>query len=144
MLQSHDPEKRLTVEILKDKNIIQAHNPQKKQIMETDTSQWAIAACLSQSSDRKQGKPVAFHSRKLIPAKQNYNIYDKELLAIVDIFKHWKHYLQRARHEVVVIMDYKNLTSFTIMKALNKRQVQWAEELSSYNFKISYCKGTKN
>ena len=45
-------------------------------------------ACLSQSSDGKQGKPVTFHSRKLILAEQNYNIHDKELLAIIDIFKH--------------------------------------------------------
>src|SRR5437762_4784060 len=112
--------------------------------METDASQWAIAACLSQSSDGKRGKPVAFHSKKLTPAEQNYDIHDKELLAIMDAFKHWRHYLQGARHEVAVIMDHKNLTSFTTMKALNKQQVRWAEELSSYNFKISYHKGTEN
>jgi len=144
MLQSHDPEKRLIVEILQDENIVQAHNPEKKQTMETDASQWAIAACLSQSDNGKQGKLVAFHSRKLTPAEQNYDIYDKELLAIVDAFKYWRHYLQGARHKIVVITDHKNLTSFTTMKALNKRQVRWAEELSSYNFKINYCKGTKN
>ena len=68
----------------------------------------------------KCGKPIAFHSRKLTPAEQNYDIHDKELLAIVDAFKHWRHYLQGARYEVSVIMDHKNLTSFTITKQLNK------------------------
>src|SRR6266480_5476676 len=68
-LQSHDPEKRLTVEILKGKGILQEHNPEKEQTVETDASQWAIAACLNQSADRKRGKPVAFHSRKLTPAE---------------------------------------------------------------------------
>src|SRR5438046_10065207 len=96
-LQSHDPEKRLTVEILRDENIVQAHNPDKKQTMEIDASQWVIAACLSQSNDGKRGKPVTFHSRKLTPAEQNYDIHDKELLAIVDAFKHWRHYLKRPR-----------------------------------------------
>ena len=43
--------------------------------------------CLSQSEDGKKGNPVAFHSRKLTPAEQNYNIHNKELLAIIDIFK---------------------------------------------------------
>src|SRR6266480_6811501 len=79
-----------------------------------------------------------------MPAEQNYNIHNKELLAIVDAFKHWRHYLQRARHEISVITDHKNLTSFTTTKALNKRQVRWAEELSSYNFKISYRKDSEN
>ena len=55
-----------------------------------------------------------------MPAEQNYDIHNKELLAIVDVFKHWKHYLQGARHEVAVITDHKNLTSFTTIKALNK------------------------
>jgi len=42
---------------------------------------------LSQLEDGKRRKPVAFYSRKLILAEQNYNIYDKELLAIIDILK---------------------------------------------------------
>ena len=79
-----------------------------------------------------------------MPAEQNYDIHDKELLAIVDAFKHWRHYLQGARHEVSVITDHKNLTAFTTTKALNRRQVRWAEELASYNFKITYRKGTEN
>ena len=87
-LQSHDPEKKIVVEILKPESIMQEHDPQKKQTVETDTLQWAIAACLSQSEDGKRGKPVAFHLRKMTPAEQNYDIHDKELLAIVDAFKH--------------------------------------------------------
>ena len=102
---------------------MQGHDPEKKQVVETDASQWAIAAYLSQSEDGKRGKPVAFHLRKLTPAEQNYDIHDKELLAIVDTFKYWRHYLQGARHEVTVITDYKNLTTFTTTKTLNKRQV---------------------
>ena len=134
----------MVVEILKPENIMQEHDPQKKQTVETDASQWAIASCLSQSEDGKRGKPVAFHSRKMTPAEQNYDIHDKELLAIMDAFKHWRHYLQGTKHEVSVITDHKNLTAFTTTKALNRRQVRWAEELASYNFKITYQKGTKN
>ena len=127
-----------------DETILQGHDPEKKQTVETDTSQWAIAVYLSQSDDGKRGKPITFHSRKLTPAEQNYDIHDKELLAIMDAFKHWRHYLQGARHEIAVVMDHKNLMTFTTMKTLNKRQVRWAEELSSYNFKISYRKGSEN
>ena len=55
-----------------------------------------------------------------MPAEQNYDIHDKELLAIMDAFKVWRHYLQGAKHEVLVIIDYKNLITFTMNKALNK------------------------
>jgi len=47
-----------------------------------------IAAYLSQFKDNKRGKPVTYYSKKLMPAEQNYNIHDKELLAIVNAFKH--------------------------------------------------------
>ena len=79
-----------------------------------------------------------------MPIEQNYDIYDKELLAIIDAFKHWRHYFQGTRYEIAVITDYKNLIAFTIMKVLNKYQVQYVEELSSYNFRINYCKGIEN
>ena len=69
ILQSHDPEKKMTVEILRDENILQEHDLEQKKTMEMDASQWAIVACLNQSKDGKRGKPVAFHSRKLMPAE---------------------------------------------------------------------------
>ena len=77
MLQSYNPEGRLTIEIIRNEKVLQEYDLKQKQTMETDASQWAIMAYLSQSKDNKRGKPVAYHSRKLIPAEQNYNIYDK-------------------------------------------------------------------
>jgi len=55
-----------------------------------------------------------------MPVKQNYDIHNKELLAIIDAFKNWQHYLQEARHEISIITNYKNLMAFTIDKKLNK------------------------
>ena len=60
-----------------------------------------------------------YHSRKLSSAELNYNIYNKELLAIVDAARQWQHYLIRSKHQVTVYSDYKNLTIFTTMKQLN-------------------------
>jgi len=59
-------------------------------IIETDASDFAIGAVLSQRDEENQLHPVVFHSRKLQPAEINYEIHDKELLAIVDTFKHWR------------------------------------------------------
>ena len=51
--------------------------------VETNASGHAIGGVLSQEQDGKW-KPIAFLSRTMQPAKQNYEIYDKELLAIVE------------------------------------------------------------
>ena len=57
-------------------------------VVETDTSDHALGGCLSQL-DPKMGmlRPVAFYSRKLIGAEERYEIYDKEMLAIVECLK---------------------------------------------------------
>jgi hypothetical protein len=59
----------------------------------------------------------------------NYNIYDKELLAIVVAFKVWRVYLEGVKYTIIVKIDYKNLTFFITMKELIRRQARWAETL---------------
>src|SRR5579862_2053997 len=59
----------------------------------TDASNFAIGAVLSQD-DGQGPRPIAFESRKLSPAEKNYAIHEKELLAIVHVFKTWRHYLK--------------------------------------------------
>jgi hypothetical protein len=59
----------------------------KPYIMETDTSDYVLGAVLIQKDDKEKKYPVIFWSRKIIPAEQNYNIHDKELLAIIIILK---------------------------------------------------------
>ena len=67
---------------------------------------------------------MIFYFGKFTSAELNYNIYDKELLAIVDTFKTWKVYCSGSKHTINVITNYKNLMTFTITKVLNRRQVK--------------------
>jgi hypothetical protein len=76
--------------------------------------------------------------------KKNYDIHDKELLAVVEAFREWRVYLEGSAHTVEVYMDHKNLIYFTTTKQLNRRQTRWAETLASYNFRITYRKGSEN
>jgi transposase InsO family protein len=80
----------------------------------------------------------------MIPAELNYDIHDKELLAIVSAFRVWRAYLEGAKHTVTVKTDHKNLTFFTTTKELTRRQARWAEILAQYDFRIIHCKGTEN
>ncbi|KAG6882706.1 hypothetical protein C0992_009747, partial [Termitomyces sp. T32_za158] len=71
----------------------------------------------------------------------NYDIYDKELLAIVEAFKQWRAYLEGARHRIQVYSDHNNLQYFTTTKQLSRRQARWSEILSEYDFTIHYRPG---
>ena len=95
-------------------------------------------------ADLGQWHPVAFFSRKMIPAETRYETHDGELLAIVEVFKTWRHYLESCKHEVFVFMDHNNLRRFIDTKSLSSRQVRWAQELSRYHFQIDYCQGKAN
>jgi len=99
---------------------------------------------LSQRDKENRLHPVAFHSRNFQPAEINYEIHDKELLAIVDAFKHWRRYCEGATHQVQVYSDHQNLEYFTTTKVLNRRQARWAQELAGIDFRIYYQPGTQN
>jgi hypothetical protein len=51
--------------------------------MEVDVSQYALGAILSQKDEQGKLRPVAYYSKMLIPAECNYDVYDRELLALV-------------------------------------------------------------
>jgi hypothetical protein len=84
---------------------------------------------------------VAFFSKKHSPVECNYEIYDKELMAIVRAFEEWQPELQSLENPVKVLSDHKNLEYFTTTKLLNRRQARWSQFLSQFNFQIVYRPG---
>jgi hypothetical protein len=74
----------------------------------------------------------------------NYEIHNKEMLAIVSAFTEWRRYLKGAAHQISVFTDHKNLEYFTITKILNSRQARWEQALACYDFKIFYRPGSAN
>ncbi|KAM3547144.1 hypothetical protein MY1884_009710, partial [Beauveria asiatica] len=129
--------------ILEEPVLITA-DPNKPFEVETDASDFAVGGQLGQRDEEGRLHPVAFLSKKLHGPELNYGIHDKELMAIIQAFKEWRHYLVGANYKVKVYSDHKNLTSFTTTKELNKRQIRWYETLTDYDFEILYRKGTLN
>jgi len=125
-------------------------DPSKPIMLETDASGFAIGAVLSQQHTdinnpaNRHWKPVAYFSRKMIPAENNYETHDQELLAIVAAFKQWRHYLEGSAHTVLVKTDHNSLKYFMTKKDLNRRQARWAERLSAFDFEIVYRTGKSN
>jgi hypothetical protein len=127
-----------------DQPILLMFDPEKPITVETDASDAALGACLSQPGPSGKLQPVAYHSRKMTGPELRYDVGDKELLAIVDAYKAWRVYLEGPKHQVTVYTDHENLQRFTTTKQLVRKQIRWAEELSSFNCKIVYRKGSEN
>lgn len=124
--------------------ILRHYNADLPCLIETDASDFALGAVCSQTDSQGNTHPIAYYSRKLLPAEQNYQVYDKELLAIIAAFKHWRPYLEFSNQATVVLTDHKNLEYFTTTRSLSRRQVRWAEILADYNFVIRYRPGNQN
>ena len=116
-------------------------DPIKQFVLEADASDFALGSILSQQGDDGQLHPVAFHSRKFNAAEINYEVHDKELLAIVDSFEQWRHFLEGSLHQILVYSDHKNLTYFQNARVLTRRQARWAQFLTRFEFKIIYRPG---
>ena len=72
------------------------------------------------------------------PAKLNYNIHDKEILAIVLSLSEWQAELEGLQTPFLVYSDHHTLEYFMTTKKLSARQACWAEYLSRFYFKLAY------
>ncbi|KAL2086105.1 hypothetical protein ACEWY4_017164 [Coilia grayii] len=120
-------------------------NPTKPFIVEVDASTTGAGAVLSQESGSPSRlHPCAFFSRKFSPAEQNYDIGNRELLAVKLALEEWRHWLEGAQHPFRVLTDHKNLAYLREAKRLNPRQARWALFFTRFNFILSYRPGSKN
>jgi hypothetical protein len=112
--------------------------------VETDASNAAMTGILSQPDDQGRYHPIAFSSRRFNGPELNYGTPDQELMAIVESFKHWRHYLEGATTQVEVLSDHQNLQSFMKNVKLNGRQARWYLYLMPYDLVIKHRKGRTN
>src|SRR5882724_9584692 len=68
----------------------------------------------------------------------NYDVHDKELLAIFEAFKRWWHYLEGSALLIDVVTDHRNLQYFSTTKILTRHQARWSEYLSAFNLVIRF------
>src|SRR6266446_4358086 len=109
--------------------------------VEMDVSDCMIAGILSVTTEDGEIRPVAFYSRTLQSAEQNYDTHVKELLAIYEAFKSWCHYLEGSAKTIDTVTDHKNLEYFTTTKKLTRWQARWSEFLSQFNLSIRFRPG---
>ncbi len=120
-------------------------DPTRQFIVEVDASDVGVGAILSQRSSRDDKvHPCAFFSHRLTSAERNYDVGNRELLAIRLALGEWRHWLEGANVPFIVWTDHRNLEYIRSAKRLNARQARWALFFGRFEFSISYRPGSKN
>ena len=143
------PKEKAAMEELKkrftEEPVIHSFFEDRPSILQTDASDTCSGAVHLQPDENGKLHPVAYYSEKHSPAEQNYDIYEKELMAGVKALRHWKIYLLGAKFPVTWHTDHMNLRGFMTTKVLdNRRLARWAEELSHYDLVIKHIPGKDN
>jgi len=89
--------------------------------VEVDVSDYATRGVLSIKCEDKRWRPVAYIFNLLSDTEKNYEIHDKEMLAVIRHLEVWRHFLEGARIKFKVWRDHKNLEYFMSSQKLNRR-----------------------
>jgi len=111
--------------------------------MEVDALDYATGGILSMEYENGKWKLVAYLSKSLNKMERNYEIYDKEMLAVIRRLENWRHILEGARFKFEIWTNHKNLEYFMKAQKLNRRQARWVLYLSRFNFILKYVLGIK-
>ena len=125
--------------------ILTIPDPHRQFVVEVDASNEGIGGVLSQRSvEDNRIHPCAFLSRKLTTAEKNYDVGNKELLAVKAALEEWRHWLEGAEQPFLVWTDHKNLEYIRKAKRLNSRQARWTLFFSRFDFTLSFRPGSQN
>jgi hypothetical protein len=125
--------------------ILQIPEPDRQFIVEVDASGVGVGAILSQRSSTNQKiHPCAFFSRCLTRSERNYDIGNRELLAVKLALEEWRHWLEGTKVLFLVWTDHRNLEYIRSAQRLNSRQARWSLFFDRFNFTLSYRPGSRN
>jgi RNase H-like domain found in reverse transcriptase/Reverse transcriptase (RNA-dependent DNA polymerase) len=132
-----------------DKPVLRQPDFTKPFILLTDASAYGVGAILSQEggstnpTDNRKPRlhPVAYYLATFTETKRNYDIYERELLAIMKAITHWRPYLIWTKEPFTILTDHANLLHWKSPRKLNRRTARWHGELQDYNFKLQHVPG---
>jgi RNase H-like domain found in reverse transcriptase/Integrase zinc binding domain len=123
----------------------------KKFYLQTDASAYGVGTVLLQEGGtgpinpaKPRLHPVAYYSATFTPTERNYDIYERELLAIMKALAHWRQYLGWTKEPFTIMTDHANLQYWKSPKNLNRQTARWHADLQEYNYEILYIPGKTN
>jgi len=111
--------------------------------VEVDASNYATGGVLSMKCSDNLWRPVTFISKSLSDTERNYEIHDKEMLAVIRCLEVWRHFLEETTVKFEIWTDHKNLEYFMKAQKLNQRQARWALYLFRFNFTLKHVPESK-
>jgi len=130
-------------EIFTTRPVLAAPDLDKEFRVEVDASKYATGGVLSMKCSDKLWRPVTFISKSLSNTERNYEIHDKEMLAVVRCLEAWRHFLEETTIRFEIWTDHKNLEYFMKAQKLNRRQARWALYLSRFDFMLKHVPGSR-
>ena len=134
--------------------VLKQPNFAKKFYLQTDTSAYGVGAVLLQEGELETPSltkcskptlhPIAYYSATFMPTERNYDIYERELLAMMKALAHWRQYLGWTKEPFTIMTDHANLQYWKSPKNLNHRTARWHADLQEYDFDILYIPGKTN
>jgi RNase H-like domain found in reverse transcriptase len=132
-----------------NKPVLRQPNFTKQFFLLTDTSAYGMGAILSQeggsltpnTTQKPKLHPVAYYSATFTETEHNYDIYERELLAIIKAISHWRPYLIWTKEPFTILTDHANLLHWKSPRKLNRHTAHWHGELQDYNFKLQHVPG---
>jgi len=125
------------------KPVLAALDLDKEFRVEADASNYTTRGVLSMKCSDEMWRPVTFISKSLSNTERNYEIHDKEMLAVIRCLEAWRHFLEGAAIKFKIWTDHKNLEYFMKAQKLNRRQARWALYLSRFNFTLKHVPESK-
>ena len=114
----------------------------KQFVLNCDACKYAVGAVLQQ--DLGNGlQPVAYYSHKMTDAERNYDVREKEFMAIYLACLHWRPYLHGTQ-PFRLLSDHKSLIYYMTMPHLSDRLARWVEKMQQFDCGIEYIKGEEN
>jgi len=107
-------------EVFTTEPVLAISNINREMRVKVDTSDYVTGGVLLLKCENNKWRLVAFISKLLNAIEQNYEIYDKEMLAVIRCLEIWRHYLEEEKLEFEIWMDHKNLQYFMTSQKLNQ------------------------
>ena len=110
----------------------------------TDASSYGVGAVLSQEGETNprtlkiMRHPIAYYSATFTETERNYDIFERELLALMKALHHWRPHVAATEIPVTILTDHANLTHWKVPRKVNRRVARWFRELQEYNLVIQH------
>jgi RNase H-like domain found in reverse transcriptase len=112
--------------------------------MEVDASTYAVGAILFQTDDWGCKRDIGYYSKALNPAERNYDIWDREFLAVIKALGNWRHLLIGTPHKIIVWTDHMNLQYYRQLQKVNQHMVRGINFIAEFLLELQHIAGKKN